>query len=53
MRKMNWKKLSLALLSGSILFQVPACTQTAIGISTLASLVTAGGVVYLIRKVID
>ena len=53
MRNTTWKKLALALLSGSVMFQIPACTQTAIGISTFASLVTAGGVAYLVFRVTE
>lgn len=52
MRHMHWKKITLALLGGSILFQLPGCTETAIYISALAQTVTAGGVIYLIRKVL-
>lgn len=53
MRKINWKQLALAVCSGTILFQVPGCTETALYITSLASAVTAGTVVFLARKVID
>ncbi len=53
MRKVYWKKLTLGLLSGSLLLQLPACTETALAISSLASVVTAGGVMYLVQRVID
>lgn len=53
MRNTTWKKLALMLLSGSVMLQIPACTQTAISVATFASLVTAGGVVYLIGRVTE
>jgi hypothetical protein len=53
MRYGQWKRLVLTMLSGAVLFQAPGCEQAAIGLSTLASLVTAGGVIYLVTKVID
>jgi hypothetical protein len=53
MRSLRWKQLSLMLFSGAILLQVPACAETAYYLSTLANVVTAGGVVYLVTRVID
>jgi hypothetical protein len=53
MKKHEWKKLALALLSGSILFQTPGCTDTALFITSVASAITAGGVIYLVRRVVS
>ncbi len=53
MEMRNFKRLALAVLSGSVLFQIPGCTETAIGITAAATSVTAGGVIYLIRKIMD
>lgn len=53
MRKMQLKKLALGLLSGAFLCQITGCAETAIYVSSLASVVTAGGVMYLVRRVID
>lgn len=53
MRKIDWKKLALAVCSGTVLFQVPGCTETALYVTTFASAVTAGTVVFLARKIID
>ena len=53
MRNGRIKRLALAVFSGAILLQAPGCVETAIGLSTLGTLVTAGGVIYLIRKVLD
>lgn len=53
MRNGQWKKNLLAMLSGSILFQTTGCAEASLIITSLASVVTAGGVIYLIRKVLD
>ncbi len=45
--------IALALLSGTILFQTPGCTETAAVVTALSSALTAGGVLYLVRRVID
>ena len=49
----RYKRMAILVLSGSVLYQVTGCTQTAVAIGAYASLVTAGGVLYLIRKVLD
>ncbi len=49
MRK--YRRLTLAVLSGSVLFQLPGCSETILGVTALASSVTAGGVIYLISKI--
>ena len=53
MRNGRIKRLALAVFSGAILLQAPGCVETAVGLTTVASLVTAGGVIYLIRKVLE
>jgi hypothetical protein len=53
MRKFEWKRLALAVMSGAVLFQVPGCTETAAVVTGIASSVTAGAVLYLVRRVID
>ena len=53
MRNGRIKRFALAVFSGAILLQVPGCAETALGLTTLGTLVTAGGVLYLIRKVVD
>ncbi len=47
------KRWTLAVLSGSVLMQVPGCTETAIAVTTVASVLTAGGVLFLVRRVIE
>ncbi len=49
----NLKRLALAVLSGTILLQAPGCAETAAVITAAASSVSAGGILYLLRKVID
>lgn len=53
MRMAKWRRLAFAVLSGAMLFQTPGCAEAALGITTLASVVTAGGVMYLVVRVID
>ncbi len=53
MRKNYWHKMALVLMSGTILLQLPSCTDTAIYVSSVAQVVTAGGVLFLIRKVLS
>jgi hypothetical protein len=53
MRNWQWKRMALAVLSGTILFQTPGCAEASLGITAIATTVTAGGVIYLIRKVLD
>ncbi len=51
MRNGRYRRLALALLSGSILLQAPGCTETALGITSVATSITAGGLLYLIQKI--
>ncbi len=53
MRPKSWKRWALAMLSGGIALQTAGCTDAALGITTLASAVTAGGVLYIIQKIMD
>jgi hypothetical protein len=53
MRKNNWKRWMVAMFSGAVLFQAPGCAEAALGLNTLANVVTAGGVIYLVVQVLD
>lgn len=53
MNRMAWKKWLLATFSGSVLLQTTGCAESAIVVTALASVVSATGVVYLVRKVIE
>ncbi|MBN2448126.1 MAG: hypothetical protein JXO22_15460 [Phycisphaerae bacterium] len=53
MRKTNWKRWALALMSGAVLLQVPTCTEVATIASGWANVLTAGSVIYLVYEIID
>jgi hypothetical protein len=53
LRKRTWRGLSLALLSGLLLQSFGCTPETALALSTIANLVTAGGVTYLVVRVLD
>ncbi len=53
MSKLRIKRMALALLSGAILCQVPACAETALFVTSVSSVLTAGGVMYLVGRVLD
>ena len=54
MKRSGWKKLLVVgLLSGSFLFQAPTCTQQAAWITAITSTATAGGVLYLVSRVVN
>ncbi|TWT44119.1 hypothetical protein RAS1_05260 [Phycisphaerae bacterium RAS1] len=42
----------VALTGGAILFQLPSCVEVAATVGASASVVTAGGVLFLIRQVL-
>lgn len=48
-----WRRITLALLAGgAVLFQLPSCVEVAAAVGASASVVTAGGVLFLIRQVL-
>lgn len=53
MRKLLRKKWGVLLLSGSVLLQTSGCLETAALITSTSSLATAGGVFYLIFRVLQ
>jgi len=48
MYRSSWKKFAWLALSGSILLQIPNCFQV---VSAISNAITAGSVIYLVRKV--
>lgn len=46
------KKWIASVLSGSVLLQTTACIQNAVTIGSISSVVTAGGVLYIISRVL-
>jgi hypothetical protein len=53
MRDSSWRKWTLMLASGSMLLQVPGCTETATILTAVFTGLSAGGLFYLIRKVME
>jgi hypothetical protein len=51
MRIRDWKRLALSMLSGGVLLQTTGCTDAALGITTIASAITAGGVIFILQKI--
>lgn len=50
--KLKWKRFMLKFLSGAIMLQTSGCTDIATFTTTIASIVTAGGVIYIVTRVI-
>ncbi len=46
----NIRKILLAVLSGALILQTPGCAET---VSAISNALTAGGVLYLVRRVVD
>lgn len=53
MRKWKWKSSMLAMMSGMVLLQTPACAEQALYLSTVANVLTAGGVMFLVSRVLE
>ena len=54
MNTKRWKKLfAFGLLGGAILLQTPACAEQAAVVTAVTSTITAGGVLYLVGRVLN
>ncbi len=53
MRSEAMKKWAVLLLSGSMLLQTPGCVETAVTATAIFSAVSAGGLLFLIRKILQ
>lgn len=49
---LKFKRFMLQFLSGAVMLQTSGCTQVGTFVTTLASVVTAGGVIFIVSKVI-
>ena len=49
----NWQKWAAVLACGAALLQVPSCTDAATVVTSIASTVTAGGVIYIIARIME
>lgn len=47
------KSLLLVSVSGAVMFQAGSCADVATGVTAVATTVTAGGVIYLIFRVLE
>jgi hypothetical protein len=52
MRKLPWRKWAVMLTSGATLLQVTGCAEVSVVITAVATSVTAGGVIYLISRIL-
>ncbi|MFO0838762.1 MAG: hypothetical protein U1D55_09555 [Phycisphaerae bacterium] len=46
-------RLVAGFVCGGVLLQTAGCTDLAIAVTTISSALTAGGVLYLVRRVVD
>jgi hypothetical protein len=53
MSRRSWVKLAYLLAGGGVLLQVTGCGQFASSLADLAQIVTAGGVIYLVSRVME
>ena len=52
--KRLWKKLlAMGVVGGALLFQAPTCADQAAAWTAVTSTVTAGGVLYLVNRVVN
>lgn len=49
----KFRRLLLALSSGAVFMQVPGCTETAAVVTAVATTVSAGGLLFLINRILD
>jgi hypothetical protein len=49
----NWHKWAAIVACGGMMLQITTCTDAATVITSLATTVTAGGVIYIITRIMD
>jgi hypothetical protein len=49
----NWHKWAAVIACGAMLLQVPACSDAALAATAASSVVTAGGVIYIISRIMQ
>ncbi len=52
LKRIPWMRLSAMLVSGAVLFQTSSCVELSSGVTAVATTVTAGGVLYIVRKIL-
>ncbi len=53
MRKRSWKVTLLTLTSGGMMLQMTGCSDAFLGVTALSSAISAGGLIYLIARVLE
>jgi hypothetical protein len=48
----KWKRTLLLLTSGAMLLQAPGCAETAVVVTSIATTVSAAGVVYIVARIL-
>ena len=49
----NWHKWAAIVACGGMMLQITTCTDAATVVTSLATTVTAGGVIYIITRIMD
>lgn len=49
----NWHKWAAVIACGATLLQVPTCTDAATVVTGIATSITAGGVIYIITRIME
>ena len=53
MRKRLWGRWATLLAAGAVLLQTPGCVETAAVVTSIAQVITAGGVMYIVGRVLE
>lgn len=53
MRNVSWTRLLATALSGAVVFQTASCIDTTSFITAISTSIAAGGVIYLVSKVME
>lgn len=51
-KRIPWMRLSAAIAGGAVLLQTSACADVTGGVTAVASTITAGGVLYIVRQIL-
>ncbi len=52
MKKLLFSRWTLGLLTAGALFQIPACSDVASGVTAVATVVTAGAALYIVDRIV-
>lgn len=51
-KNLKFKRFMLQFLSGAVMLQTSGCTQVGTFVTTVASVATAGGVLFIVSRII-